>query len=104
MKRILLASTLAFLGLAQQPPPIPPPPPGTPPEVTLPNGKSQRDEILKAEHKKNLADAAAISKLADEVGEELEKSDRYAVSVKTLKKLDEIERLTKAIRGRLKKY
>lgn len=94
---------LTFLGLAQQPP-IPPPPPGTPADVTLPGGKSQRDEILKAEHKKNLADAAAISKLADEVGEELENGDRYVVSVKTLKKLDEIERLTKAIRGRLKKY
>src|SRR5487761_2201282 len=104
MKRILLASTLALLGLAQQPPPIPPPTPGTPPEVTLPNGKSQRDEILKVDHKKNLDDAAAISKLADEVSEELEKGDRYVVSVKTLKKLDEIERLTKAIRGRLKKY
>ncbi|HVO98576.1 MAG TPA: hypothetical protein VMT15_10945 [Bryobacteraceae bacterium] len=103
MKPIVLASTLALLGLAQQPP-IPPPPPGTPPDVLLPGGKSQREEILKAEHKKNLEDAAAISKLADEVAEELGKDDRYVVSVKTLKKLDEIERLTKAIRGRLKKY
>ena len=99
----MLVFSLALLGLAQQPPLVPPPP-GTPSDVTLPNGKSQRDEILKQDHKKNIEDAATISKLADEIGEDLEKNDRYVMSVKTLRKLDEIERLTKAIRGRIKKY
>lgn len=103
MKRLVLASTLAFLGLAQQPPVIPQPP-GTPPDVTLLNGKSQRDEILKLDHKKNVEDSAAMVKLAEQVSEEFEKDDAYVVSLKTLKKLDEIERLTKNIRGRLKKY
>jgi hypothetical protein len=57
-----------------------------------------------AEHKKNLEDAAAMAKLAEEVSEDLEKNDRYVVSIKTLKQLDEIEKLAKAVRGRLKKY
>ena len=56
------------------------------------------------EHKKNLEDAASMVKLAEEVSEDLEKNDRYVVSLKTLKQLDEIEKLAKAVRGRLKKY
>jgi len=56
------------------------------------------------EHKKNLEDAAAMAKLAEEVSEDLEKNDRYVMSLKTLKQLDEIERLAKTVRGRLKKY
>jgi hypothetical protein len=102
MTRILLA-LFAFALVGQQPPLIPPPP-GTTPDVQLPNGKSQHEEILKMEHKKNLEDAAAMAKLAEEVSEDLEKDDRYVMSLKTLKKLDEIEKLAKAVRGRLKKY
>lgn len=59
---------------------------------------------MKMEHKKNLEDAASMAKLAEEVSEDLEKNDRYVVSLKTLKQLDEIEKLDKAIRARLKKY
>ena len=87
-----------------QQPPVAPPPPGTPPDIQLPNGKSQREEILKLDHKKNLEDAAAMAKLAEDVSEEMEKDDRYVVSLKTLKKLEDIEKLAKGIRGRLKKY
>lgn len=79
-------------------------PPGTATDDQLPNGKSRQEEILKLDHKKNLDDAAAMAKLAEEVSEDLEKDDRYVMSLKTLKKLDEIERLAKAVRGRLKKY
>jgi hypothetical protein len=96
MTRILLA--FALLGMEQQTP-VPPPL-----DDHLPNGKSRQEEILRLDHKKNLDDAAAMAKLAEEVSEDLEKDDRYVFSLKTMKKLDEIERLTKAIRGRLKKY
>jgi len=103
MPRNILTLFFAFALFGQQPPMVPPAP-GTNPDVQLPNGKSQHDEILKAEHKKNLEDAASMAKLAEEVSEELEKDDRFVMSLKTLKKLDEIERLAKAVRGRLKKY
>ena len=101
MPRNLLVLFIALASFAQQPPLLPPAP-GT--DVQLPNGKSQHDEILKMDHKKNLDDAAAMAKLAEEVSEDLEKNDRYVMSLKTLKQLDEIERLAKAVRGRLKKY
>jgi hypothetical protein len=103
MPRNLLALFVAFASFGQQPPVLPPTP-GTSPDVQLPNGKSQHEEILKMEHKKNLEDAASMVKLAEEVSEDLEKNDRYVVSLKTLKQLDEIEKLAKAVRGRLKKY
>ena len=99
----MLAFTLVFLGLAQKPPVVPPAP-GAEPDVQLPNGKSQREEMLKQDHKRNLEDAAAMAKLAEEVSEDLEKDDRFVVSVKTLKKLDDIEKLSKTIRGRLKRF
>jgi len=103
MPRNFLPLFIAFALFGQQPPVVPSAP-GTPPDVQLPNGKSQHEEIMKMEHKKNLEDAAAMAKLAEEVSEDLEKNDRYVVSVKTLKQLDEIEKLAKAVRGRLKKY
>ena len=94
----------ALLGrTAQQLPPVPPVP-GQDLDARLPNGKSQREEILKHDHKKNLEDAAAMAKLAEEVSEDLEKDDRFVYSIKNVKKLEDIEKLSKAIRGRLKKY
>ena len=71
-------------------------------EVTLPNGKSQKDEILKAEHQQNLKDAADLMDLAQQLKLDLEKNDRYVVSLATIKKTDEIEKLAKRIRGRLR--
>jgi hypothetical protein len=73
-------------------------------EAKLPNGRSQREEILKADHAKSLEDAAELVKYAEELKVELERNDRYVVSVTSLKKLDNIEKLTKRIRGRLKRY
>jgi hypothetical protein len=70
--------------------------------VTLPNGKSQRDEILKAEHQQNLKDAAELSDLAQQLKLDLEKNDRFVVSMATIKKTDDIEKLAKRIRGRLR--
>jgi hypothetical protein len=99
MPRNLLLVFVAFALFAQktQLPPVGP-------DAQLPNGKSQSDEIMKLEHKKNLEDAASMAKLAEEVSEDLEKEDRYVMSLKTIKKLEDIEKLAKTIRGRIKKY
>ena len=71
-------------------------------DVTLPNGKSQKDEILKAEHQQNLKDAAELAELADQLKIDLEKNDRFVVSMATIKKTDDIEKLAKRIRARLR--
>ena len=74
------------------------------PDVKLPSGKSQRDEILKEEHKKSLEDVAEIRQLAGELEEDLRKSDYNVVSLDAVKKTEEIEKRAKRIRSRLKRY
>ena len=70
----------------------------------LPNGKSQQDEILKADHEKDVADARELARLASELRDEVEKGDAFILSVAELKKAEEIEKLAKRIRGRIKHY
>ena len=68
----------------------------------LPNGKSQRDEILKAEHEENIKDAARLVEMAESLKIDLEKNDRFVLSLATIKKTDDIEKLVKKIRARLR--
>jgi len=75
--------------------------PTTQDDVQLPNGKSQQDEILKADHQKDLKDAAQLIDLAEQLKQELEKNDRHVLSISSLKKTEEIEKLAKRIRSRL---
>ena len=77
--------------------------PGVREDTKLPNGKSQRDEILKAEYEQNVKDARDLAELARTFELDLEKSDRFVLSVGLLKKLDDMEKLTRKIRGRMKK-
>jgi hypothetical protein len=72
-------------------------------DVRLPNGKVQRDEILKAEREQNLKDAAQLADLAEQLKLDLENNDRFVLSLSTLKKTDEIEKLVKKIRSRLRR-
>jgi len=100
---VLVLATALGLAAQQQTPPgrqFPSEPP--PDEIRLPNGKLQRDEILKAEYQKSLDDARELSKLADELKSDLEKNDRNVLSIATLKKTEEIEKLAKRIHDRLK--
>jgi hypothetical protein len=96
---LILACALACA--AQKPAPLPQPP-GTPDDTRLPNGKLQREEILKADYAKSLDDARELSRLAEELKLDIEKNDRYVLSIATLKKTEEIEKIAKRIRDRLK--
>ena len=100
MRLAMLALVLAVVTLAQRPPRES----REPEEIKLPDGRSQMEEILKAEHQQSLRDAGDLLKLSEALKIDLEKNDRHVLSVGTLKKLDEIEKLAKKIRGRLKRY
>src|SRR5215475_9297280 len=105
MKRVVLFAIFLCISVAQIPPPPQSRMPGNPEEnPTLPNGKSQHNEIVKADYKKNLEDAAELAKIAEELKYDLEKNDKYLVSVKNIKQTEEIEKLARGIRGRLKRY
>ncbi|HTC33804.1 MAG TPA: hypothetical protein VK724_10555 [Bryobacteraceae bacterium] len=105
---LILTATLALaaaLVLQAQPPSEERNIPEAPPEdVRLPNGKLQRQEILKSDYQKSLADARALSKLADELKVDLEKNDYNVLSIATLKKVDEIDKLAKHIHDRMKRF
>jgi len=105
LPRILLILT-AMLALQAQPPLPEPPviPEVSPEDVRLPNGKMQRQEILKSDYQRSLEDARALSKLANELKVDLEKNDYNVLSLATLKKVDEIDKLAKHIHDRLKRF
>jgi hypothetical protein len=71
-------------------------------DVRLPSGKLQTDEILKAEHEQNIKDAARLVELAQQLQQDLEKYDYTVLPMSTLKKTEDIEKLVKKIRTRLR--
>jgi hypothetical protein len=69
----------------------------------LPNGKSQDMAILKDDFEKSKKDIAEIIELARGLEEEIEKTQGYVVDLRSIEKTEEIEKLAKRIRGRLKR-
>ncbi|MEZ5400711.1 MAG: hypothetical protein R2729_13650 [Bryobacteraceae bacterium] len=65
---------------------------------------SQVDKILQSDREKSLEDAADLLKLAEELRIDLEKNDKNVLSVSAFKKTEEIEKLAKRIRGRMKRF
>lgn len=104
LRGLLASGALIVRAQEQQQPnertlPIPPNPDK---DTKLPNGKSQRDAIAKENHERALKDANDLVAVAQELRDELKKSGNYVVSVSSVKKTEEIERLAKRIRSRLK--
>ena len=97
---LFLAVCRSGLAQAQQPGAPPPEKEG---EARLPNGKIQRDEILKAEYLKSVQDAEDLARIAEELKQDLDKATAFVVSVQTIKRTEEIEKLARRIRGRLKR-
>jgi hypothetical protein len=95
-------AALAWLALARGGDQAARPPDDSQRDITLPSGKSQRDEILKAERDENIKDAAQLVELAQQLQQDLEKNDRFVLSLSTLKKTDEIEKLARKIRSRMR--
>jgi hypothetical protein len=103
-RALLLLLPTAFIDaglMAQKNLPVPSDPPE---DIRLPNGKKQQDEILKADYEQNVKDAQALLNIARSFEEDLEKDDRYVLSLASLKKLDEMEKLIRRIRGRMKRF
>jgi len=75
-----------------------------PSEVRLPNGRLQQDEILKADHEKSVQDAAQLIELAEGLKRELEKDETHVLSLSSIKKTEDIEKIAKRIRSRIKRF
>jgi hypothetical protein len=76
-----------------------------PPDDRSPRMKrSQMEALLKQEHERALDDAARLLELAEELKVELEEKDKSVLSIAAIKKTEEIEKLAKRIRNRMKRY
>jgi hypothetical protein len=115
MGRSRRSALLAFLGTAllraqvpgaEEQYPAPdrrlPPLPNPNEEPKLPNGKSQKDAIAKQQHEEAIKEANNLIALAKELKDELEKAGNYVVPVSSVKKTEQIEKLARRIRSRLK--
>jgi hypothetical protein len=67
-----------------------------------PNSPMTPAKVLKYQHEETLKDIDKMVKLATEVQEEVEKAGENVLPLNTLKKLDEVGRLARKIRGKLK--
>jgi hypothetical protein len=110
MKRLFLPVTAVFAAWILLAPSLIPqtahhgPPQTETDETHLPNGKLQRDEIAKEDHAKSLKDAAQLVDLAESLKQEIEKDDAHILSISTMKKTEEIEKIARRIRSRMKRY
>jgi hypothetical protein len=68
----------------------------------LPNGKSQKDAISKQAHEEALKEVESLIRLAEDLRDELKHSGEFVVALSSLKKTEEIEKLARRIRGKLK--
>ncbi len=97
----LLIATAASAGFSQEP--FPTTPDREAPRK-LPDGRLQSEVILKEDYKKNLEDLDKIRGLASGIEDEFKKGDRHVLSLKALKDLEEIEKISRRIRQRMKRY
>jgi len=108
-RRVALSTLLAPAGLSatgqQQEPPDnrrPLPDRDLNEDTKLPNGKSQKDAISKQAHEDALKEIEALIRLAEDLRDELKRSGEYVVAVSSLRKTEDIEKLARRIRTKLK--
>jgi hypothetical protein len=63
---------------------------------------SDADAKAKSDHEQNIKDAARLAQLATEVRQELESGGDFTLSLASLKKTDEMEKLSKKLHARMK--
>ncbi|HVV46349.1 MAG TPA: hypothetical protein VHC72_14145 [Bryobacteraceae bacterium] len=68
----------------------------------LPNGKLQTDAILKSEYDQNVKDARELTSLAKSIELDLDKDDQYVLSLSVLKKLQQVEKISKRMQSRIR--
>jgi hypothetical protein len=68
----------------------------------LPDGKSQKNAIAKQQHEQALKDADELVSAAQDLRDQIKQAGNFVVPLGSVKKTEEIEKLARRIRGRLK--
>ena len=100
--RVLLLPVLLIGLLAAQSPRKPFPTPQTGQPENPPAEGPSTDTLARAAYRDSLDDARKLLALAEGLKADIEKNDRYVVSMDTIHKTEEIEKIAKRIRGRMK--
>ena len=97
---------LCFAAFSQDPvhTGIPPGDPRNEPERKLPNGKLQSEEILKADHAKSLEDLRQITALSQSLSADMERDTSHVLSLNSIKKIEEIDKLARRVKGRMHRF
>ncbi len=104
MKHAWLPLLLAIAALAQEP--------GFPPDLSLPPGRvryggakrRQSDALSKEDFKNNVRDAAELVKLSQSLEASIARDGSYIVNANDIRTAEQIEKLARKIRGRLKPF
>ncbi|MFZ5928357.1 MAG: hypothetical protein ACOYX1_13015 [Acidobacteriota bacterium] len=83
---------------------LPAPPPGREEPKRLPDGRLWSEAVIKANHEANLKDLERMRKILDSVQEEIEKSKGHVLPLRSLKELEELERISKRVRDRMRRH
>ena len=67
-----------------------------------PNSPNSPAKLLKYNHEETLKDIEKLVKLTADIQEEVKNAGENVLPLNTLKKLDEVEKLTRKIRGKIK--
>lgn len=98
----------AFLLAALPGPVLPAVPPGFPtpgdPPKRLPDGRLQSEAILKADYERNLRELERVETLLKEVLKELRKTQPGKAAREVFRALEEVERLSKRVHGRMRRF
>ena len=74
-----------------------------PKEPRLPGGKSRNLAILKADFERSKKDIAEILRLAKELQEEVEKNEEFVIDLRSVRKTERLERLSRNVKNRMKR-
>ena len=111
MARRVFAAALAAActAFAQFPQDVPGQPPLAEPsgrdkseDAKLPNGKSRADAIAADEHKKAIKEADELVQEAEKLRDDIKSAGKFVVPLTAVRRTEEIEKLAKKIRGRLR--
>lgn len=80
------------------------PPPEREEPKRLPDGRLWSEAVIKANHEANLKDLERMRNILDSVREELEKTKGHVLPIKALKDLEELEKLSRRVRGRMRRH
>lgn len=73
-------------------------------EIHPPATRAQQEAIVKSDYEKSVKDAAQLIDLAEQLKMDLEKNERHVISMNAIRKTEEIEKIARRIRSRMKRF